>query len=100
MPGARCRLTCQWYSERLFPTNDKKENDDMAKTRAAAVMAAAEKARRAELRVADAERVLAKAVKARDRADADYLALVQESIARRQTEPAATGGEVSALHAE
>jgi hypothetical protein len=47
---------------------------------AVALMRAGEKARRAAQRVTDAERALAKARKAYEKADAAYLALVRESI--------------------
>ena len=57
----------------------------MSKTKAAQVMRAADRFRRAESRVVDAERVYAKAIKARDRAETLYLQLVSESVAGRQT---------------
>lgn len=52
----------------------------MTKTRAATVMRAAEKARLADRRVTEAQSALRKALKARDRAEAQYLALVQETF--------------------
>jgi hypothetical protein len=60
----------------------------MAKTKAAEVMRAAERAQRAERRVGDAERAYAKAVKSRDRAEAIYLRLVTESVSSRLQAPA------------
>lgn len=52
----------------------------MTKTRAATVMRAAEKARLADRRVTEAQSALRKALKARDRAEGQYLALVQETF--------------------
>lgn len=85
--GARDRAV------RIFP-HDNKENDHMAKSKAVALMRAGEKARRAEQRVADAQRALAKAEKARDRADANYMDLVRASIAD-QVGTGTAGGEVA-----
>ena len=48
----------------------------MPMSKAVALMRAAEKARAADRRVTEAQRALKKAVKARDRAGAPYLALV------------------------
>lgn len=53
----------------------------MTKTKAAAVMQAADKARRTEQRVNDARRALEKAEKARDRAELAYLKLAEEAFA-------------------
>ena len=52
----------------------------MPKTRAAELIKAAEKARRADRRVSDAQRALTLAVKARDKAEASYLDLVRASV--------------------
>jgi hypothetical protein len=65
----------------------------MPRSKAVAVMKAADKARSAERRVAECERALAKAVRARDRADSEYLELVRESLSTR--EPAPAGEEVA-----
>ncbi|MBX5462041.1 MAG: hypothetical protein IRZ28_13250 [Steroidobacteraceae bacterium] len=56
----------------------------MTKSIAVAVMRAAEKVRSAERRVVDCQRALAKAEKARDRAGADYLQLVRDSLPERK----------------
>ncbi len=55
----------------------------MAKATAATVMKAAEKARLADRRVAEAQRALDKAVRARDKADAQYFSLISEVLPGR-----------------
>ncbi len=52
----------------------------MPKSRAAELIKAADKARRADRRVSDAQRSLTVAVRARDRAESQYLQLVKASI--------------------
>ena len=52
----------------------------MPKTRAAEVIKAAEKARRADRRVSDAQRALTHALKARSKAEAHYLQLVRTAL--------------------
>ncbi len=69
--------------------------DEMPKTGAVAVMKAGEKARRAQQRVADAERVLAKAQKAQARADAAYMALLRQTLGDRPWEPTKAATEVT-----
>jgi hypothetical protein len=69
----------------------------MPMSKAVALMRAAEKARAADRRVTEAQRALKKAIKARDRADAQYLALVptpaefQQMRAAEAAEEASTG---------
>ena len=58
-------------------------------TGALAVMAAGERALRAERKVSDLEKVLAKAIKAREAADAEYMALVRENLGERLQKPTA-----------
>lgn len=60
------------------------------KTGALAVMAAGERALRAERRVSDAEKALAKAEKARTDANSEYMALVRANLSERLQEPPAT----------
>jgi hypothetical protein len=64
-------------------------------TGALAVMAAGERAMRAERRVSAAEKALEKAIKARTDADADYLALVRENLSERLQEPPRAPQEVT-----
>ena len=61
---------------------------------ALAVMAAGERAMRAERRVSTAEKALEKAIKARTDADAEYLALVRENLSERLQEPLVAAQEV------
>lgn len=63
-------------------------------TGALAVMAAGERAMRAERRVSAAEKALEKAIKARTDADAEYMSLVRESFSDRLQEPPAAAQEV------
>ena len=63
-------------------------------TGALAVMAAGERAMRAERRVAAAEKSLEKAIKARTDAEAEYMALVRENLSARLQEPPAALKEV------
>jgi len=65
----------------------------MSKTKAATVTRAAEKAQRADRRVTEAERALKKAQKARDRAEALYLSLIQESFPARTVAPSGASQE-------
>ncbi len=63
-------------------------------TGALAVMAAGERAMRAERRVSAAEKSLEKAIKARSDANAEYMALVRENVLGRVPE-APAGQEVT-----
>ena len=65
------------------------------KTGALAVMAAGERALRAERRVSDAEKALAKAVKARTDANSEYMALVRANLSERLHEAPAAAQEVN-----
>jgi len=66
----------------------------MPKTGAAAVIRAADQVKSAERRVDDARRALTKAEKARDRADAAYLAMLRASLPGLH-ESARAGAEVA-----
>ena len=59
----------------------------MAKSKAVALMRAGEKARKADQRVTEAQKALAKAERARDKADEVYMSMVRASIA---AQPAAS----------
>ena len=64
-------------------------------TGALALMAAGERALRAERKVAAAEKALEKAIKARTDADAEYMALVRENLSERLQGSPAAAQEVS-----
>ena len=62
---------------------------------ALAVMAAGERALRAERKVSAAEKALEKAIRARADADAEYMALVRENLSERLQESPPAAREVS-----
>ena len=70
-----------------------------AMSKAVALMRAADKARTADRRVREAERALKKALKARDRADAAYMALVPTPAEFHQMRAAEAAEEASTVSA-
>ena len=71
----------------------------MPMSKAVALMRAMDKARVADRRVREAERALRKAQKARDKADAQYLALVPTAAEFHQIRAAEAAEEASTVSA-
>ena len=68
----------------------------MPMSKAVALMRAGEKARAADRRVNEAQRALKKALRARDRADAQYMALVPSAAEFHQMRAADAAEEAGA----